>query len=142
MPANPDGEIREGVSNMRCQYHHLHLICSNLDRTERFFTEIFGAKLVQRRRFGTADGAVLDLNGTTINLRVSREEDLITDDSSNVRYGYDHLGLEVEDLDAAWKELKDQGYALISPPRIVGKVKFAFFKGPDNITIELIQSLS
>lgn len=126
---------------MTYRYHHLHVICSDLEQMIGFFSETLGAKLVLRRKFGTADGATLDLNGTRINIRVAREDEEIREDASRTRYGYDHLGLEVEDLDTSYKELSDRGFSFISPPKEMGEVKFAFFKGPDNITVELIQQL-
>jgi len=109
---------------------------------ENFFIQMLGAKLIKHRKFGTADGAILDLNGTTISLRTAREDDTITGDSSQQRYGYDHLGLEVEDLDAAYKELKGKGLTFSVLPRNVENGKMAFLKGPDGITIELFQPLS
>jgi catechol 2,3-dioxygenase-like lactoylglutathione lyase family enzyme len=125
---------------MAYRYHHLHLICSDLNKMENFFTKDLGAKLVERRKFGTADGATLDLNGVLINLRKSREGDNIAGDSAKERYGYDHLGLQVDNLDAAYKDLQSKGYTFITPPTESGKMKIAFFKGPDNITIELLQA--
>ena len=127
---------------MTYRYHHFHLICSNLAHTEDFFTGMLGAKLIRRRKFGTADGALLDLSGTTISLRAAREDDNIAGDSSQERYGYDHLGLEVEDLDAAYEELKGKGITFSVLPRNVEGGKMAFLKGPDGITIELFQPLS
>ena len=127
---------------MTYRYHHFHLICSNLAHTEDFFTGMLGAKLIRRRKFGTADGALLDLSGTTISLRAAREDDNIAGDSSQERYGYDHLGLEVEDLDAAYEELKGKGVTFSVLPRNVEDGKMAFLKGPDGITIELFQPLS
>jgi catechol 2,3-dioxygenase-like lactoylglutathione lyase family enzyme len=123
------------------RYHHLHLICSNLERMITFFTEILGAKLNERRKFTGVDGASLDLNGTMINLRVSREDDFIKGDSSQKCYGYDHLALEVEDLDASYQELKGKGVTFTVPPQHSGKRRNAFFNGPDNISIELLQPL-
>ena len=127
---------------MTYRYHHLHLICSNLQQMENFFTSMLGAKLIERRKFGTADGAILYLNGTTISLRTSRENDNIISDSSQQRYGYDLLGLEVEDLDAAHKELKEKDATFSIPPTNVANGKMAFLKGPDGITIELFQPVS
>jgi catechol 2,3-dioxygenase-like lactoylglutathione lyase family enzyme len=124
---------------MTYRYHHLHLLCSDLNQMENFFTQDLGAKLVERRKFGTADGATLDLKGITINLRVSRSDDVIGGDSSTQRYGYDHLGLAVDNLEAAYRALKGKGYHFIQPPTEQGANKVAFLKGPDSITIELIQ---
>ena len=111
---------------MTYRYHHFHLICSNLQQTETFFTSMLGAKLIERRKFGAADGAILDLSGTTISLRTGREDDNIIGDSSQQRYGYDHLGLEVEDLDTAYKELKEKGVTFSIPPKDVETGKMAF----------------
>jgi catechol 2,3-dioxygenase-like lactoylglutathione lyase family enzyme len=112
-----------------------------MEDTGNFFTGMLGAKLIERRKFGTADGAILDLNGTVIYLRVKREDENIIGDSSQSRYGYDHLGLEVEDVDAAYTELKEKGVTFSIPPTNVANGKMAFLKGPDSITIELFQPL-
>jgi catechol 2,3-dioxygenase-like lactoylglutathione lyase family enzyme len=127
---------------MTYRYHHLHLICSNLEQTENFFTSMLGAKLIEHKKFGTADGAVLDLSGITISLRTSRENDNIISDSFQQRYGYDHLGLEVEDVDAAYQELREKGVTFTISPTNVAGGKMAFLKGPDGITIELFQTVS
>ena len=125
---------------MEYRYHHFHLICSNLEDTERFFTGMLGAKLIERRKFGTVDGATLDLNGTRVNLRVKREDENIIGDSSQPRYGYDHLGLEVEDVNVAYKELKERAITFTIPPTDIVNGRMAFLKGPDGITIELLQT--
>lgn len=125
---------------MKSRVHHVHLICSNLEEMIDFFSSSLGATLVARRKFGTADGATLDLDGTMINLRVAREEETVAGDSAQVRYGYDHLGLEVEDVDAAYEELQAKGFSFAAPPSDFEQWRIAFFKGPDNITVELIQT--
>jgi catechol 2,3-dioxygenase-like lactoylglutathione lyase family enzyme len=124
---------------MTFRYHHLHLICSDLAKTEAFFTRDLGATLVQHRKFGAADGAVLDLHGIGINLRTRREGDAIGGDSANPRYGYDHLAFQVKDLDATHKALAAKGYVFVTQPQMMAGMKVAFFKGPDNITVELIE---
>lgn len=141
---------------MKYRYHHIHIICRDLQASEAFFTNDLGATLVERRKFGTADGAILDLGGTAIYLRARRDGDAITGDSSNPRFGYDHLGLQVEDLDAAHRALSAKGYVFFMPPQqlagllesatnnphLKGEMRIAFFKGPDNITVELLQLLN
>ena len=104
-----------------------------------FFTETLEAKLVRRQKFGTADGASLDLQGTTVNLRVSREDEEMVGDASPSRYGYDHIGLEVEDIETTFKDLQSQGFSFLVPPMDIPNLKIAFFKGPENFTIELVE---
>ena len=55
-------------------------------------------------------------------------------------YGYDHIGLEVEDIHAACDDLTQRGYQFSMPPTDAAGLAIAFFKGPENITIELVQT--
>ena len=125
---------------MSFQFHHVHLICSDLEEMISFFTETLGATLTERKKFGTADGATLDLNGTNIFLRVTREDDNIIEDPSASTYGYNHIGFVVEDLNAAYEELTGKGCVFSLPPTDAGGRAIAFIKGPDNIAIELLQA--
>jgi catechol 2,3-dioxygenase-like lactoylglutathione lyase family enzyme len=124
---------------MTYQLHHIHLLCRNLGETEKFFSEILGAKFVDYRKFQNADGATLDLNGTNIYLRVTREGEKVAADSDQVQYGYNHIGLKVENLDSAFSELSQKGVIFTQLPKDLGNRSVAFVKGPDNISIELIQ---
>ena len=125
---------------MAYQFHHVHIICKDLEQMIGFFTDAIGAGLIARRKFGTADGASLDIQGTTVNLRVSREDEEMVGDASQSTYGYDHIGLEVDDVDAAYRDLTQRGYTFFMPPTDTPNARIAFFKGPEDITIELVQS--
>jgi catechol 2,3-dioxygenase-like lactoylglutathione lyase family enzyme len=125
---------------MQYQFHHVHIICKDLEQMISFFTDAIGVELIARRKFGTADGASLDIQGTTVNLRVSREDEEMVGDASQTRYGYDHIGLEVDDVDAAYRDLTERGYTFFTPPKDTPNARIAFFKGPEDITIELVQS--
>jgi len=124
---------------MTYRFDHLHLVCRDLEKMIDFFVGSLGAALIVRKKFGTADGASLDLHGTTINLRVSREDEQLAGDAFEPRYGYDHIGLAVEDVDAACRDLTDRGYSFFMPPTDIPGQRIAFFKGPDGITVELNQ---
>ncbi len=126
---------------MSYRFQHVHIVCKDLEEMIRFFTEVLEAKLIDRRKFGTADGASLDLDGATVNLRVAREDEKMVGDASQSTFGYDHIGLEVEDVEGAYKDLTARGYSFFMPPTEIPNMKIAFFKGPEDITIELCQPL-
>ncbi len=126
---------------MTYRFHHIHIICKDLEQMISFFTKALNAKLLARKKFGTADGASLDIQGTTVNLRVAREDEEMVGDASQSRYGYDHIGLEVEDVDDAYKDLSARGFSFFMPPTDIPNLRIAFFKGPEDITIELVQKL-
>jgi catechol 2,3-dioxygenase-like lactoylglutathione lyase family enzyme len=124
---------------MTFHLHHIHLICRDLETMIGFFADALGARLVERRKFGTADGATLDLDGIAVNLRVARDDEQIESNSGRSTYGYDHIGLEVEDIQAAYRDLTKRGYDFFTAPTEAAGTTIAFFKGPENITIELVQ---
>ena len=55
--------------------HHVHIICKDLEKMIGFFTNDLKANLVRRKKFGTADGASLELRGAGINLRVAKADE-------------------------------------------------------------------
>ena len=124
------------------RFHHIHLLCSDLETTIDFFTRILGAKLVARPTFGGADGASLNLNGTTINLRVAGKNETVNADAARPVYGYHHMCVAVDDVDAAHQELIQQSVECIVTPRNTpDNLRVSFFKGPDDIVIEVLQQL-
>jgi catechol 2,3-dioxygenase-like lactoylglutathione lyase family enzyme len=126
---------------MKYRFHHLHLVCSDLDKMINFLTNTLDGKFVSFRKFGTTDGAVIDLAETPIFLRVAREGEGMAGDQCRSVYGYHHIGLNVEDLDACYAELKGQGFTFTTDPTATPHGKMAFFQGPDNIIIELVQEM-
>lgn len=124
---------------MSFRFHHVHILCKDLEKMIWFFTESIGAELVRRKKFGTADGASLDLQGTAINLRVARADETLEGDASRTVYGYHHIGLEVEDIDAVFNDLRAQGYSFFMPPTDIPDLRIAFFRGPEDIVVELVQ---
>ena len=125
---------------MSSRLHHIHLIIRDLQKMIDFYTEHFGATLIAMRKFGPVDGATLDLDGITINLRLPQETEELRDGASGKIFGYHHIGIIVDDIDAKYKELTEKGYIFSAPPKDVEKLRIAFFDGPENTTIELLQT--
>lgn len=126
---------------MECRFHHVHLVCKDLEGMISFFTDVLGASLVLRRKFGTADGASLDLNGTKINLRLPRDDERMEFGDVD-RFGYDHIGVEVDDFEKAMKEIQEKGFKFYTEPQEAYGIRYAFFKGPEGIRIELVKRLT
>jgi catechol 2,3-dioxygenase-like lactoylglutathione lyase family enzyme len=127
---------------MTYRFHHIHLLCSNLEATIDFFVQTIGARLVGRKKFGGADGASLNLNGTTINLRVAADGEAVNANPPLPAYGYHHMCIEVDNVDAAYKELTDKNIEFsVTPRNTPDNLRVAFFKGPDDIIIEVLQQL-
>jgi catechol 2,3-dioxygenase-like lactoylglutathione lyase family enzyme len=117
---------------MTYEFHHIHVVCSDLDEMESFFVDVLGAELVERKTFGDVEGAVINYDGTPIYLREPRGG------GSGESVGYDHLGLVVDDIEAAYEELKEKGFRFVVPPT-GDRGRVAFFEGPDGVAVELFQ---
>jgi catechol 2,3-dioxygenase-like lactoylglutathione lyase family enzyme len=130
---------QEEERTMTYRFHHVHILCQDLEKMIGFFTEALGAHLVRRKKFGTADGASLDLKGTTVNLRVARSDERVEGDASRTAYGYNHIGLEVDDIESAHTDLRSRGCSFFMPPTDIPGLRIAFFRGPEQIVIELVQ---
>lgn len=127
---------------MTYRFHHIHLLCSNLENTIDFFTQAIGAELVARKQFGQSNGASLSLNGATINLRVAAKDETVNADASLPIYGYHHICVEVDNVDAAYKELREKKIEFsVTPRNTPDNLRVAFFRGPDDIVIEVLQQL-
>lgn len=126
---------------MAYQLHHIHIITKDLRQMMDFFTECFDVKQITERKFGAADGASFDLGGVTINLRMANENETFQDGAAGKPYGWHHIGISVDDLDAIHQKLTDKGYTFSAPPRTTDKgVRVAFFDGPESLTFELLQA--
>jgi glyoxylase I family protein len=124
------------------QVHHIAIIATDYARSKAFYCDILGFTLMgeffrEERNSWKGD---LALNGHyTIELfsfpeppaRVSHPE----------ACGLRHLAFSVDDVDAAWQQLQQQG-VICEPVRIdplTGK-RFTFFADPDGLPLELYQA--
>jgi catechol 2,3-dioxygenase-like lactoylglutathione lyase family enzyme len=72
-------------------------------------------------------------------LRVARVDEKLEGDASRTVFGYNHIGLEVEDIEGVYTNLTAQGYPFFMPPTDIPDLRIAFFRGPEDIVIELVQ---
>ena len=121
--------------------HHIAIICSDYERSKRFYTEVLGLQVVREVYRRERDSWKLDLslNGTyVIELfsfpqpppRPSRPEAM----------GLRHLAFSVPDVAAAIEDLTRKGVHT-EPVRIdeyTGR-KFTFFTDPDGLPLELYE---
>jgi catechol 2,3-dioxygenase-like lactoylglutathione lyase family enzyme len=121
------------------QFHHIHVFCSDLAATERWFVEGVGATVKGRGDSRGVMGVTLDLGGANVLLRPAREGETLA--SAGARhFGADHFGLRVDDVDATVAELRGRGVFIeVEPWDFSAGSRIAFIKGPDEVRIELVQ---
>ncbi len=117
---------------------HLHLLCRDLQPMIDFWENILGAGFECFRKFGPAEGAVLNLNSVTkIYLKVAPD----CPPQGTAEYaGAHHAGVIVEDLDATLNAVRNMpGAAVSREPFMSGTLRCAFITGPEGIVIEVMQ---
>ncbi len=122
--------------------HHVAIICSDYERSKKFYTEILGFKIIREIYRNERSSFKLDLEipgGTQIELfsflnpppRVSRPE----------AQGLRHLAFSVRNLDLAVSHLNMR--KIITEPIRVDEYtnkRFTFFNDPDGLPLELYES--
>ncbi|RRB04779.1 SMU1112c/YaeR family gloxylase I-like metalloprotein [Larkinella rosea] len=122
--------------------HHIAIICSDYERSKRFYTEILGLKIIREVYRAERDSYKLDLelNGQYIielfsfpnpPARLSRPEAL----------GLRHLAFAVSDVEEGKKNLEAAGIEA-EPIRIDAHTgrRFTFFSDPDGLPLELYET--
>jgi hypothetical protein len=104
-----------------------------------FFVKGFDAQLTMRRKFGGDEGAVINLGPSPL-LYIQQSK---MDAGKSGIVAYDHIGLNVGDVEAALKKaVAAPGAKLdkdIHAVGVGGTAKAAFVRGPEGIRVELVQ---
>lgn len=121
-------------------FDHIHLKSENVKETKDWYCKVLGAKVTFEGEFRGSRVYYLDIQGTTFVLfgELKGEEPLPS--SSRPRFGVDHFGFEVQDIDAVVTELRDKGVNILEGPTDVRPgLRIAYFEAPDHVRIELSQ---
>ena len=126
---------------MNFVYNHLHFRSSDPDAAAKFYCDNFGAVITGERPLSTTKSISLGLNGTpllTISGRAEGEDPV--PGSTEPRYGLDHFGFEVDDMEAVAVHLKSNGVKFNCEPwTMPSGSTVAFIEAPDLVSVELIQ---
>ena len=121
---------------MAVTFHHVHLRCENLEGAVSYYENIFDGKVLETADVGGLKVVRMEIGGERIFLSSKLGDMEVEDTSGNPRWGLFQLAFTVEDLDATVEELQAKGAEL---DYLRPEINRAFFKGPDNVQIELIE---
>jgi catechol 2,3-dioxygenase-like lactoylglutathione lyase family enzyme len=125
---------------MKFGFDHVHLVGSDLDASEQFYRDNFGAETIGRRDASGAVNLMMRLDGINLFIRSARPSEQVTADGKEFRYTYDHFGVVVQDLRAAIEELRAKGVKILQEASTVRPgTQVAFVEGPDRTRIEVLQ---
>lgn len=121
--------------------HHIAIICSNYERSKKFYTEVLGFYIMQEVYRKERDSYKLDLglNGEYLIELFSfpnPPKRLTMPEAAGLR----HIAFEVDDIDEAVHNLKQMRVEveLIRTDDLSSK-RFTFFRDPDDLPIEIYE---
>ena len=128
---------------MAYEFQHLHLMASDPHRTANWYANLFNFRIVSDTvtvlgsrliRCRTPDGVLVNVSGARPNANLEKGPNAAHE-------GVDHFGLSVDDLDAEIARLQLLGVQLLEGPvEMASGVRFAFFQGPDDARLELVEA--
>lgn len=124
--------------------HHIAIICSDYERSKRFYTEVLGFTIQQEVYRAARESWKLDLalNGHYL-IELFSFPDPPPRPSRPESCGLRHLAFAVKDITAAVEWLTTQQVAVetVRTDEFTGK-RFTFFADPDGLPLELYEDFS
>jgi lactoylglutathione lyase len=127
---------RLGETNMpTVTWDHVHLRSPDPEATAAWLADILGGEIM--RGPGRID---VKLGGANIFIAPVAAGDGVNTPPVTPYQGLDHFGLTVNDIDAVAAEIKAKGVEFTKPPTTIRPgVRICFIRGPQGISIELLE---
>lgn len=120
-------------------YDHIHLRSPDPETTAAYYERMFGAEVIR----SMADGKPridLKLGGADIFIAPVPPGSDVNPPPVTPYQGLDHFGLSVKNIDAVVAELKAKGAEFtMEPTDIRPGIRIAFVRGPQGVSIELLE---
>ena len=120
-------------------YDHIHLRSPDPEATARYYERMFGAEVIRTMQ-GGKPRIDLKLGGANIFIAPVASGDGVNPPPVTPYQGLDHFGLTVKDIDAVAAEIKAKGVEFTREPTTIRPgVRICFIRGPQGISIELLE---
>jgi lactoylglutathione lyase len=114
-------------------WDHIHLRSPDPEATAAWLADVLGGEIV--RGAGRID---VKLGGA--NVFIIKADDGVNPPPVTPYQGLDHFGLTVKDIDAVAAEIKAKGVEFTKEPTTIRPgVRICFIRGPQGISIELLE---
>ena len=128
-----------GRSVAKFTYDHIHLRSPNPEATAAFYERMFDAEVIRTMQQGKPR-IDLKVGGANVFILPVVPGDRTAPSPKSPYQGLDHFGLSVTGIDAIVAELKAKGAEFtMEPTDIRPGVRIAFLRGPESVSIELLE---
>ncbi len=120
-------------------WDHVHLRSPNPEATAAFFERMFGAEIIRSMQQGKPR-IDMKVGGANVFIAEVLPDGKVNPPPRTPYQGLDHFGLQVTGIDAIVAELKGKGAEFTMEPNDIRPgVRIAFLRGPEGISIELLE---
>ena len=120
-------------------YDHIHLRSPNPEATAAFYERMFGAEVIRTMQQGKPR-IDMKIGGADVFIAPVLPDGKTNPPPVTPYQGLDHFGLSVTGIDAVVAELKAKGAEFtMQPTDIRPGVRIAFLRGPEGVSIELLE---
>lgn len=119
-------------------FDHVHLVAQDIAATVRWYCDVLGGQVTFEGHFRGSKVNYIELGGVRLIVYGQLEDELPLPAAIHPRFGVDHFGFQVDDLDEAIRSLRAKGVRIVEEPWTVRPgVRIAFIEAPDHVRIEL-----
>ena len=120
-------------------YDHIHLRSPNPEATAAFYEKMFGAEVIRTMQQGKPR-IDLKIGGADVFIAEVAPGSTVNPPPVTPYQGLDHFGLSVTGIDDVVAELKAKGAVFTMEPNTIRPgVRIAFLRGPEGVSIELLE---
>ncbi|MDX1989663.1 MAG: VOC family protein [Candidatus Obscuribacter sp.] len=121
--------------------HHVAIICSDYERSKKFYHELLGFEIVAEHYRAERQSYKLDLQVGACQIELFSFPDPPGRVTGPEACGLRHLAFEVDNVAEVLRFLRDNGVEAedIRVDEYTGK-RFTFFRDPDNLPLEIYES--
>jgi lactoylglutathione lyase len=127
------------------RYDHVHLRSGDPDAMAAWFEHLFGAE-IGRGTYGAGTfypgrpRVWVKLGGQTVLIAPAHHDEPTAVPPRFPYYGIEHIGLTVDDIDAAVADLRYKGADIfVGPMEYSAGTRLAFIRGPEGVVVEIVQ---
>jgi catechol 2,3-dioxygenase-like lactoylglutathione lyase family enzyme len=130
---------------MEFRLDHLHFRSPDPEATAQFYQKMLGAQITRSiypdgSPYAGEPKLTMNLGGQKMLIAPTHQSKLTAAPPQAPYFGIEHIGLTVEDIDAAAAELEAKGAEFVQKPAITASGnRNAFIRGPQDVFIEIIQ---
>lgn len=127
---------------MQVKNHHVAVICSDIQRSERWWCDVLGLRVARREYREARRSWKVDLeNDSGVRIELFTFEGAPARPSYPEAMGLRHVAFEIGDVEAMVRRVESLGVK-VEPVRVdaaTGK-RFTFFADPDGLPVEIYEA--